>query len=202
MGVGHDEHLRGAGGHVDGHCARDELFGLGHVAVTGAEYLVDARNALRAVGHGGDSLCATDTVDVLDAADVGGIEYLGRDVASGALRGAEHHFPTACDAGGQAEHQNRGEEWGATAGNVKTHAADGHGALDAAHAGGGADVDGMGLLGGMEGGDVLGRHGYGAFDFGTDGLGSGTAFSGRHFECCQCGAVEALGIVAQRGIAL
>ena len=62
-GVGGDDHLGGAGDHVDADVAEDEALGRGDVGVARADDLVDPRDALGAVGEGGDRLGAADGED-------------------------------------------------------------------------------------------------------------------------------------------
>ena len=94
--VGQHQHLRGPGGQVDGHVVgADQLLGLGDIAVAGTENLVDARDALRAVGHGRHGLRPADGEDAVDAAQIGGIEDFGGYRAVGARGGAEDDLPAA-----------------------------------------------------------------------------------------------------------
>ena len=153
--VGHHQHLRGAGGHVDGGVHAHLLLGMSHVAVAGPENFVDGRDALRAVSHGSDGLRAADAVDGVHAATVGGVDDFGRNEAVGTLWRAEHHLLAAGNAGGQCQHEHGAEERGAAAGNIEAHALQRHGLLYAVHALLGVDVDRVGTLGSVKGLDVV-----------------------------------------------
>ena len=146
--VGHDHHFGRACGHVDGGAlCTDHLLGLGHVAVAGAENLEHALNALGAVGHGGNGLCATQFIYGAYATLLGSVEHYGIYLASGAVAwGAKHNLLAASDLGGKCQHQNGREEWGAATWYVETYAAYGEHAATAVHTGHGVDIYGRSLL--------------------------------------------------------
>ena len=99
--VGDDDQLGRAGDRVDADVAEDQPLGGGDVGVAGAHDLVDARDALRAVGERGDRLRAADHEHARDAGEARGQQRLGRrprrghhDLAhAGDLRrhGGHHH---------------------------------------------------------------------------------------------------------------
>jgi hypothetical protein len=64
--VADHQYFRGPGDHVDADAAENLALGLGHVAVTGADDLVDARQAGRAVGQGGHGLRTAHAVQGVD----------------------------------------------------------------------------------------------------------------------------------------
>ena len=146
--VGHDHHFGRACGHVDGGAlCTDHLLGLGHVAVAGAENLEHALNALGAVGHGGNGLCATQFIYGAYATQLGSVEHYGIYLASGAVAwGAKHNLLAASDLGGKCQHQNGREEWGTATRYVETYAAYGEHAATAVHTGHGVYVHGRGPL--------------------------------------------------------
>ena len=201
--VGQHHHLRGAGGHVDGHGAQtEELFGGGDVTVAGAENLVDARNFGGAEGHGGHGLCAADFVDAGDAAELCGPEDFGGDATVALRRCAENHLLAAGDTGRYGQHQHGGEERSAAAGDVEPYAVDRHAALLAGNAGHGFDADRFHLLGGVERGDVLLCLSDGGFQwFGEPGVGCGDLGFGDG-QLVESHAVDLLGQLAQGPVAV
>jgi hypothetical protein len=62
-----DDDLGGSGDHLDTHVAEHQSLGRGHVGVARAHDLVDAGNALRAVGQGSDGLRPANKKDPVDA---------------------------------------------------------------------------------------------------------------------------------------
>ena len=132
--IGDNQHLRGAGRHVDGGTAKihaDLAFGLGDPGVTGAEDFVDLADRIGAIGHGGDRLGATHGVDLTDTAEGGGID----DLIGNWRRRAEHHLAATGNLGGNRQHQHGTDQRGAAPWHIETHAADGMGVQLAAHAG-------------------------------------------------------------------
>ena len=67
VAVGDDEHLGGAGDHIDAHRAEHAALGRGDVGVTGTRDLVDLRDGLRAIRQRADRLRAADGEDAVDA---------------------------------------------------------------------------------------------------------------------------------------
>ena len=153
--VGQHQHLRRPRRQVHGDvgCA-GQLFGFGDVAVAGTENLVDARNALRSVSHGGHGLRPAEGEDAVHAAEVGRIENFGCDPPVAAARRAEYHLAASGDPGRQGEHQHRREERGFAAGDIQPRAADRHGALYAPYARHRFDLDLRRELRPVEGFDV------------------------------------------------
>ena len=113
------------------------------------------------------------------------------------MGGAEDHFGTTCNLGGQGEHEHGGEERGAAAGDVEAHAPDGHGVLLADHAGLGFHLHGRGQLCGMEGADVARGRFHGTLHLGGNLFGGAAEFPGPHGEVAEFSPVEAAGKVAQ-----
>ena len=68
---GEDDHLRGPCGEVDRDVARDEQLRLVHECVSRADDLVDGRDRLRPVGHGGDRLRPAHGPDLLQPEQLG-----------------------------------------------------------------------------------------------------------------------------------
>ena len=179
--VGHDHHFGRACWHVDSGALRtDHLLGLGHVAVAGAENLEHALNALGAVGHGGNGLCATQFIYGAYATQLGSVEHYGIYLASGAVAwGAKHNLLAACNLGRKCQHQDGREEWGAATRYVETYAAYGEHAATAVHTGHGVYVHGRGLLRLVESTDIACSLADGRLEFvAHQGLGFSKLFLG------------------------
>ncbi len=65
--VGDDQHLRGAGDHVDADLAEHDALGGGDIGVAGADDLGDRRDGFGAVGERRDGLRAADAENLVDA---------------------------------------------------------------------------------------------------------------------------------------
>ena len=81
-GVGHHQHLRRPGDHVDADGAEHLPLGRGDIGVAGTDDLADRPDRFGAVGKGGDRLRAADTVDLGDAGEIGGDQHQRVDDAA------------------------------------------------------------------------------------------------------------------------
>ncbi len=75
--VGADDQLGGAGDRIDADVAEHQALGRGDVGVSGADDLVDARDALGAVGQRGDRLRTADDEHAGDAGEARRQQRLG-----------------------------------------------------------------------------------------------------------------------------
>ena len=69
VAVGDDQHLGGAGDHIDAHRSEHAALGRGHISVTRTRDLVDLRDGLRAIRQRTHRLRAADGEDAVDAGD-------------------------------------------------------------------------------------------------------------------------------------
>ena len=127
--VGHDHDLGrpGKGGRHTHHAAH-LLFGDRDVAVAGAHDDVDGRDRFGSVGHGGDGLCSTDAVELVDTHQVGGGEQLVGHAAVGSRGNTQHDGAGTGDLRGDGCHEDAGRVQGAPARDVDARSS--HGDLE------------------------------------------------------------------------
>ncbi len=104
--VGDDHHLGRSGDSVDADCAKDLFFGQGHVYVARARNDVDARYRAGAVSQRSDRLSAANSVNGIDARDVGSGEDRSRHGAVRARRCGQHDLRHARHASRDHCHQH------------------------------------------------------------------------------------------------
>ena len=104
--VGEDQHLGGAGDHVDADLAEHQTLGRRHIGVAGPDDLGDRRNGLGAVGERGHRLRAADAIDLVDAGELGRRQHQ-RDELAVRRRHHHHQARAAGDLGRHRVHQHR-----------------------------------------------------------------------------------------------
>ena len=121
--VGDDQHLGGAGDHVDADLAEHHALGRRHIGVAGPDDLGDRRNRLGAVGERRDRLRAADAINLVDAGELRRRQHQRVELAAG--RRHHHHDPRhAGDLGRHRIHQHRGRIGGGAARHVKADRVD------------------------------------------------------------------------------
>ena len=73
--VGHHQHLRRAGDHVDADRAEHLALGRRDIGIAGPDDLGDRADRLGAIGERRDRLGAADPVDLVDAGEIGGDQH-------------------------------------------------------------------------------------------------------------------------------
>ena len=110
---------------VDGDGAEHLLFCLGDIGVAGADDLVHAGDALRAVGERGDCLRAADLIDAVHARELCRGEDGGIDAAVRPRRGHDDEHAAARELCRHAVHQQRRGICRRAVRHIQPHALDG-----------------------------------------------------------------------------
>ena len=84
-----------------------QLLGSGDPGVARTKYLRHLGNALGAIGHGGDGLCAADLEYRADAAQLGGHQHCSAGAAVALRRRAQHALRASREDRGNRQHDHR-----------------------------------------------------------------------------------------------
>jgi len=122
--IGEDQHLRGAGDHVDADFAEHDALGGGDVHIARPDDLGDRRDGRGAVSERRDRLRAADAINLVDAGDLRRRQNERRDDAAGRRHG-HNETRHAGDLGRHGIHQQRGRISRAAAGDIEPDRFDG-----------------------------------------------------------------------------
>ncbi|STD43156.1 Uncharacterised protein [Edwardsiella tarda] len=117
-------------------------------------------------------------------------------------RRTEDHPAAGGDARRDTQHQHRGEQRGAAAGDIQADGIQGAGDLTADHPRLGLNLDVAGQLSAVETGDIVRRLTHGAFQRFQQGVCGGVTRLWRHAQLLGRNAVEPLAEAAQGGVTI
>ena len=106
-----------------------------HITIARTKYFIHTRNAFGAISHGCYCLCASHTIDVVNATDIGSIDYFGSNMSIGSLRSAKHNFFTTSNNSWSSQHQHCREQRCTSARNIQSHTLNGYRLLHTMHTG-------------------------------------------------------------------